>query len=109
VPTFEGWLLSPIEKTYNERESSSMSSKARKREIILTYLRNIAGALISLPISLVIVTILILAALLLLPLIWGIMILWWVNGFKQTLLAKQLEQEMDQLECECVDWTHKHA
>lgn len=83
-----------------------MSSKARKREIIFTYLRNIAGAIVSLPISLLVVTGVILIVLLLLPVIWAIMILWWVNGFRQTLIGVE---PLEEIECECEDGSHKHA
>lgn len=66
-----------------------MSSSTRKRDIILIYLRNIAGGLIALPVSLVIVTALIVMAVLLLPVIWAIIILWWVNGFRHILTSEK--------------------
>jgi len=79
-----------------------MSSSTRKRDIILVYLRNIAGGLIALPISLVIVTALIVMAVLLLPVIWAVIILWWVNGFRHILTG----EKRDETECFCEDDTH---
>lgn len=79
-----------------------MSSSSRKRDIILVYLRNIAGGLIALPVSLVIVTTLIVMAVLLLPVIWGMIILWWVNGFRHIVTG----EKQDYTECFCEDDNH---
>ena len=49
---------------------------------IVKYWQHVLVGLVALPISLIIVTSLILLALLALPLIWFIIILWWVNDFK---------------------------
>lgn len=80
-----------------------MSSSTRKRDIILIYLRNIAGGLIALPVSLVIVTALIVAVVLLLPVIWIMIILWWVNGFREIITG---EKRQDTTECFCEDSKH---
>ncbi len=55
------------------------------RDILYLYLRNIAAGLISLPISLIVITVIIVSAVLLLPVIWSVIILWWINGFKQVV------------------------
>lgn len=48
---------------------------------MVKYWKHVLFGLVALPISLIIVTAVILLALLALPLIWAIMILWWVNDF----------------------------
>lgn len=49
---------------------------------IVKYWQHVLVGLVALPISLLIVTSVILLALLALPLLWFIIILWWVNDFK---------------------------
>jgi hypothetical protein len=70
-----------------------VSESKRKRDTALIYLRNIAGAIVSLPISLLLVTGIIIIAVMLLPVIWFVMILWWVNGFRHTLTGVPQEKE----------------
>ena len=84
-----------------------MSSQTRKRDIILRYLRNILGGLLALPVSLVIVTAIIVIVVLLLPIIWSVIIMWWVNGFRAKLAGEPQQQVIE--ECECEDGKHLHA
>jgi hypothetical protein len=62
-----------------------MSSKSRKRDILVTYLRNVLGGLIALPVSLLIISVIILGAVLILPFLWMLIIMWWANGFKNVV------------------------
>jgi hypothetical protein len=81
-----------------------MADRKRKRDTLYIYLRNIAGAIIALPVSLLLITVIIVIAVLLLPLLWALIIVWWVNGFKIALTG----EKQDEIECECEDGEHGH-
>ncbi|MGH7974851.1 MAG: hypothetical protein ACREBR_04950 [bacterium] len=60
--------------------------KITKLARAIVYLRNVGFALLSLPISLALVTGIIIVAVLALPIIWAYLILIWMNKFRNALV-----------------------
>jgi hypothetical protein len=53
----------------------------------MLYLKRLLVGVAALPIALLIVTLLVLAEILLLPILWFLIVVWWVHAFGQKIIA----------------------